>query len=218
MNDHPALKALINRYPELESQGPAISEAASLLVHSFRKGNKLLLCGNGGSASDTNHLVGELVKSFEAKRPLPTSFQHKLKRMDEQRGAFLAKTLQQGVSAISLASNTALLTAISNDLSGDLIYAQQIMGYGQANDVLLAISSSGNSQNVLDALLIARAKSLKTIGLTGETGGQMAAYCDVIIRVPANSTRLVQEYHLPVYHTLCLLIESELFGADVSDL
>ena len=156
--------------------------------------------------------MGELMKSFETKRPLKPEIQQKLKSQFGERGILLAEKLQQGLPAISLSEHTSLITAISNDLGGDFIFAQQVAGYGNSGDVLLALSTSGNAQNVLDALMVAKVKGLKTIGMTGETGGQMKEFCDVLINVPETRTAYVQELHLPVYHALCMMVEKEIFG------
>lgn len=203
---------LCERYPVLNPIKPNILEACNKLIDCYVKGGKVLTCGNGGSCADADHIVGELMKSFELKRPVKDAIQIKLAELAPERGAYLASHLQQGLPAISLTSHTALATAVANDIDGTLIFAQQVIGYGIAGDVLIAISSSGNSQNVLDACLVAKAMNLKVIGLTGETGGKMKEYCDVLINVPGRRTAFVQELHLPVYHVLCLAIEHYFFG------
>jgi phosphoheptose isomerase len=152
------------------------------------------------------------MKSFELKRPISSGLKEKLASIDPERGSYLANHLQQGLPAISLTAHTALITAIANDIDGEVIFAQQVIGYGQPGDVLLAISSSGNSKNVLDACLVAKAMNLKVIGLTGETGGKMKELCDILINVPGKRTYMVQELHLPVYHLLCLAVEHHFFG------
>jgi phosphoheptose isomerase len=172
----------------------------------------VLVCGNGGSCADADHIVGELMKSFELKRPIKSLVQEKLVLLDPERGSFLASHLQQGLPAISLTAHTALTTAVANDINGEVVFAQQVIGYGGSNDILLVISSSGNSQNVLDACLVAKAMDLKVIGLTGETGGKMKPYCDILINVPGRRTFMVQELHVPVYHVLCLAVEHHFFG------
>jgi D-sedoheptulose 7-phosphate isomerase len=132
-----------------------------------------------------------------------------------ERGAYLAEKLQAGLPAISLSSHTALITAVANDTDADLIYAQQVIGFGSSGDVLIGISTSGNARNVLDAAITARAKGMKVIGMTGETGGNLKSFCDILINVPEKRTLFVQELHLPVYHTLCLMVENHFFGDEV---
>lgn len=170
-----------------------------------------MVCGNGGSASDADHIVGELMKSFSKKRGLPDAWANKLGQLSEGRGALLASKLEKGLPAISLNAHGGLISAISNDIGGDFVFAQQVVGYGRKNDVLLALSTSGNSQNVMDACLTARAMGLKVVGLLGEGGGKVKAWCDVAVCVPATDTAAVQEYHLPVYHTLCTMVEEAFF-------
>lgn len=206
------LNQMFVRYPKLESLEKTIRQAVEMMVGIYQNGRKVLVCGNGGSSADAGHIVGELMKSFEKKRPLKPETQEKLKSQFGERGSLLAEKLQQGLPAISLSAHTSLTTAISNDMGGDFIFAQQVTGYGNPGDVLLALSTSGNAQNVINALIVARAKGLKTIGLTGESGGKMKEFCDVLINVPGTGTAYVQELHLPVYHTLCRMIETELFG------
>lgn len=206
------MQQFVEQYPELASLKENIRLTVQLLVKAFTGGSKLLVCGNGGSSADSDHIVGELMKGFEMKRPLDETLANKLKEGFGERGALLAEILQQGLPAISLSAHTPLLTAISNDLGGDFIFAQQVAGYGRKGDVLLAISTSGNAQNVTDALVTARALGMVTIGLTGEPGGQMKPCCDVLINVPSKITARVQELHLPVYHLICRLVEREMFG------
>ena len=206
------LEELISRYPQLVSVKDQIREAADALINSYQQGGKVLLCGNGGSCSDSDHIVGELMKGFENKRRIDELFKNKLTESAGDRGAYLAEKLQQGLPAISLTAHTALITAVANDTDADLIFAQQVAGYGKAGDVIIGISSSGNSQNVIDALITAKAKDMVAIGLTGETGGKMKPFCDILINVPGRRTAFVQELHLPVYHVLCLMVEHHFFG------
>lgn len=203
---------LIERYPSLTNAKSTIEEACNQLIACYEQGGKILVCGNGGSCSDSDHIVGELMKSFELKRPISSEIQDKLAILDPERGSYLANHLQQGLPAISLTAHTALITAVANDIHADIIFAQQVIGYGKEGDVLIAISSSGNSQNVVDACIVARAMNLKVIGLTGETGGKMKAFCNILINVPGRRTAFVQELHLPVYHLLCLAVEQHFFG------
>jgi D-sedoheptulose 7-phosphate isomerase len=203
---------LCERYPALTTVKPAIEAACNQLIACYENGGKVLVCGNGGSCADADHIVGELMKSFELKRPIKTAIQEKLAAIDPERGSYLASQLQQGLPAISLNAHTALTTAVANDIDGEVIFAQQVIGYGHPDDILLAISSSGNSRNVLDACLVAKAMNLKVIGLTGETGGKMKTYSDILINVPGSRTFLIQELHQPVYHVLCLAVEHHFFG------
>ena len=206
------LEYLEQRYPDLEASIPAVEAAFEALKATYQAGGKLLICGNGGSASDSDHIVGELMKSFELKRPISSDLRERLLRIDAERGAYLADKLQRGLPAISLASHNALSTAINNDIAGDMGFAQQVLGYGTAGDTLIGISTSGNSANVLNALQVAQALDLRTIGLSGRTGGNLRDLCDVLICVPYERTLEVQERHLAIYHALCIMIEREFFG------
>lgn len=206
------LQETLHRYKQLEPLEEAIQKAAETIINTYKNGGKLLVCGNGGSCSDADHIVGELMKSFEGKRPLSEPLQQKLKQLSPVTGAMLAEKLQQGLPAISLTVHSALITAIANDISGEVIYAQQVVGYGNPGDVLLGLSTSGNSQNVIDAMIVAKAKGMTTIGMTGETGGKMRDWSDILINVPEKRTAFVQELHLPVYHAICMMIETEIFG------
>lgn len=203
---------LCERFPALTTVKPAIEAACNQLISCYENGGKVLVCGNGGSCADAEHIVGELMKSFELKRPIRPDLQEKLAALSPERGKYLAIHLQQGLPAISLTAHAALITAVANDIDGDIIFAQQVIGYGKPNDILLGISSSGNSQNVLDACMVAKAMNLKVIGLTGETGGKMKEFCDILINVPGKRTFMVQELHQPVYHVLCLAVEHHFFG------
>jgi D-sedoheptulose 7-phosphate isomerase len=212
MNNNTYLKDLLGIYPQLLPVKSEIAKAAEILIKCYKNGGKLLICGNGGSCSDSGHIVGELMKSFEQKRPINESLRKQLLAFDSERGQFLAEKLQHGFSAIALTVHTDLITAVANDNDADLIFAQQIVGYGNPGDVLIAISTSGNSRNVLDAIITAKVKGLVVIGLSGETGGKMKSYCDIMINVPGKNTASVQELHLPVYHTLCRIVENAFFG------
>ncbi len=211
MDKNSILSQLFDRYPALSDVRFAISEAASTLIECFSNGGKLLVCGNGGSSSDADHVVGELMKCFESERPLQDAFKDQLVKTGGHRGEFLAGKLEGGLPAISLSAHTALTTAIANDIDANLAFAQQVNVYGTVKDVLFALSSSGNSQNVVDACLTARAMGLKVIGLTGKTGGKMKEFCDILINVPESRTAFVQELHMPVLHTLCLITENHFF-------
>ena len=212
MENNIFLKDLIKRYPQLLSVENEIQEAAEYLIKCYQKSGKVLVCGNGGSCSDSDHIVGELMKSFEQKRPVSETLRNRLAELAGERGKYLSEKLQQGLPAISLTAHSALISAVANDTDADLIFAQQVVGYGNPGDVLIGISSSGNSQNIIDAIITAKAKGMIVIGLTGETGGKMKSYCDILINVPGKRTAFVQELHLPIYHTLCLIIENNFFG------
>lgn len=212
MENNIFLKELISRYPQLLSVEDEIRKAAECLITCYQRGMRVLVCGNGGSSSDSDHIVGELMKGFEHKRPISETLKKQLSVLAGERGMYLSENLQQGLPAISLTAHNALITAIANDMDADLIFAQQVVGYGNVGDVLIAISTSGNSQNIVDAMIIAKAKEMIVIGLTGETGGSMKSFCDILINVPERRTTFVQELHLPVYHTLCLIVERFFFG------
>ena len=206
------LDQLTERYKELSPLKKEIQNATNAIIQSYENGGKLLACGNGGSSADSDHIVGELMKSFEGKRSLNAGLIEKLEKVGGERGTYLAEKLQQGLPAISLSAHTALITAVANDIDEDVIFAQQVAGYGIEGDVLIGMSTSGNSQNVIDAILVAKARGMVTIGFTGESGGRMKELCDILINVPEMRTAFVQELHLPVYHTICLMIEQYFFG------
>jgi D-sedoheptulose 7-phosphate isomerase len=208
--DH--LDELIVRYPALKDCAAAIEDAYRMIVECCRAGGKLLVCGNGGSAADADHIVGELMKGFLKRRALPEEVQSALRQADPELGPVLAARLQGAVPAIALSAQSAVATAFANDVDPTLVFAQLAAGYGNRGDVLLGISTSGNAQNVIAAFVAARAKCLRTIGLSGASGGKMKGRCDLLIAVPATKTLEVQELHLPVYHCLCAMIEECLFG------
>jgi len=205
------LGKLFVRHPLLEASQQEIVSAFELLYKSYEKGGKLLLCGNGGSAADADHIVGELMKSFSKERKLDETIKNKLIESSRDMGPRLAQCLQPGLPAISLSCHSALNTAFSNDVDPELIFAQQVLGYGRKDDVLMGISTSGNSKNVLNAMVTARALGLSVLGLTGRHGGGFNEYCDIVIRVDAEFTPEVQELHLPVYHALCDMLEQHFF-------
>jgi D-sedoheptulose 7-phosphate isomerase len=205
------IEETIKKHPHLDTVRPAITEAGEWLISCYKNGGKVLVCGNGGSCSDSDHIVGELMKGFEHPRPLNQTLKARLSAFGD-RGEYLAGKLQQGLPAISLTVHNSLITAVANDMDANLIFAQQITGYGKHGDILIGISTSGNSQNVVDAIITAKALEMKVIGLTGETGGKMKQYCDILINVPGIRTSAVQELHLPVYHVLCKIVENHFFG------
>jgi len=206
------LDHLMQKYPQLSGLRDIIREAAEAIIKTYSAGGKLLICGNGGSCSDSDHIVGELMKSFEKQRPLEKSFKKRFEEISPSRGKYLAEKLQHGLPAISLPAHSALTTAISNDIGPDLVFAQQLIGYGNENDILIGISTSGNSQNIIDACITAKAMNMTVIGITGKTGGKMKEYSDILINVPEDLTASAQELQLPVYHTLCRIVENHFYG------
>lgn len=206
------LDSLIERYPALESCRDSIWNAAQTLVECYEAGGKLLIAGNGGSAADAEHIVGEMMKSFVMRKKLRPGYGDALVAADPEMGAFLRDNLHGALPAIALDGHIALTTACMNDFDPLLGFAQQVNGYGCPGDVFLAISTSGNSMNVRYAAVAARARGLKVVGLTGERPCKLDPLCDVCIKVPASETFKVQEYHLPVYHCLCLMVEKHFFG------
>ena len=203
---------LCERYPKLESCREDIIKAYEIMEEAYEKDHKLLIAGNGGSAADSEHIAGELMKRFKTPRPVPADFAEKLKAIDPERGENLAKNLERGLMAIPLVAHEALSTAYINDVDGLGVFAQQLYGFGRPGDVFLGISTSGNSKNVMSATVVARALGIKVIGLTGAKGGELASVADVAIKVPETETYMIQELHLPVYHCLCLMLEDKFFG------
>lgn len=206
------LDVLIESHPELSSVKTTVQQAAECLIDCYNQGGKLLVCGNGGSCSDSNHIVGELMKGFNLSRQIDNDLKEKLITIGGERGKNLSLKLQKGFPAISLTAHISLISALSNDTGQELVFAQQVAGYGKPGDVLLGISTSGNAENVLEAAITAKAMGIIVIGLTGESGGALKNFCDILINVPGSKTYLVQELHLPVYHTICLIVEDKLFG------
>jgi len=205
------LGTLFQRYPALESCRNDLNSAFDLLVAAYRAGNKLLVCGNGGSAADSEHFVAELMKGFLQPRRISSSQVAELEAGNKTEGRRIARLLQGALPAISLASPVSLISAIANDIDFEMIFAQQVFGLGKTGDVLLGISTSGKSKNVLNAVIVAKAIGLKTIGLTGRSGGLLAPLVDVSIKVPADEMSQIQELHLPVYHWLSIELEETFF-------
>lgn len=203
---------LVERYPSLESEKNSIISAYLLLEECYVNGGKLLVAGNGGSAADAEHIVGELMKGFKLSRKPKTDFAKKLIGENEELGTILAQNLQGALPAIALDGHLALSTAYMNDCEPLLCFAQQVNGYGKSGDIFLGISTSGNSKNVLYAAITARARGMKVVGLTGAKHNKLEQISDVCIKVPADETYMIQELHLPVYHCLCLMLEEEFFG------
>lgn len=203
---------LISSNPLLCGERSSITSACEAVIASFRAGGKLLVAGNGGSAADADHIVAELMKGFLKKRPLDEAARKALIDIDSTMGAVLAPNLQSSLPALSLSAHTAFNTAFANDCDPALSFAQQVRGYGKKGDVFLAISTSGNSRNILYAAVAARAAGMKVVGLTGKDGGQLASFCDICIKAPATECYKVQEMHLPIYHTICLTVEDCFFA------
>ena len=192
---------LISRYPALGEVKHAIIDAYLVMEECYEHDGKLLIAGNGGSAADSEHIAGELMKRFKTPRPVTLEFAEKLKAIDPERGENLA--------------NEALSTAYINDVDGLGVFAQQLFGFGRPGDVFLGISTSGNSKNVMSATVVARALGIKVIGLTGAKGGELATVADVCVRAPSDETYMIQELHLPIYHCWCLMLEDKFFGGEV---
>lgn len=202
---------LIDRYPKLESIKKDIEAAYELIKNMYKDGGKLLVGGNGGSAADSEHIVGELMKGFCKKRKISTGLAEKLENINEDLGLELGKCLQGALKAIAITGHTGLTTAFANDVDPNMIFAQQVYGYGDNKDILLCISTSGNSKNLIYAAITAKAKGMKVITLTGKDGGKLKGYSDISIIVPENETFKIQELHLPIYHALCLELEEFFF-------
>ena len=203
------LETFFTRYPDMTACEAEVRGACAILRDAFASGHKLLACGNGGSAADSEHTVGELMKSFRFKRPVSDEFKAVYR---EANGCECPDWLEGALPAISLVSQTALSTAFGNDEAAVGVFAQQVLGYGEAGDVLLAISTSGNSANVVEAAMVARAKGVRLIALTGAKESKLTAIADLCVRVPRDEVFQVQELHLPVYHVLCAAVEADLFG------
>ncbi len=203
---------LIKRYPILEECRQTLIDAYLIMEEAYEGDHKLLIAGNGGSAADSEHIAGELMKRFKTPRPVTNEMAEKLKTIDPVRGADLAKNLERGLMAIPLVAHEALSTAYINDVDGLGVFAQQLFDFGRPGDVFLGISTSGNSKNVMSATVVARALGIKVIGLTGAKGGELAQVADVAVKVPETETYMIQELHLPVYHCWCLMLEDKFFG------
>lgn len=195
------MENLLNRYPELEVCKQDIKKAVDLILDTYKNGGKVLVCGNGGSAADSEHIVGELMKGFMLKRPVD----------DERIPEHLRANLQGALPAISLPSQCAILSAFINDIEPDMMYAQLVYGYAKENDLVIGLSTSGNSKNVVNAVEVAKSIGVKTLAMTGETESKLSQLCDVTIKVPETETYKIQELHLPVYHFLCAEVEKYFF-------
>ena len=206
------IDTLLSRYPKLKECELDIVAAYETMENCYSHDGKLLIAGNGGSAADSEHIAGELMKRFKIPRPVTPNFAEKLKSIDPVRGESLSNNLERGLMAIPLVAHEALSTAYINDVDGYGVFAQQLLGFGRLGDVFLGISTSGNSQNVMNAAVVARALDMPVIGLTGESGGELGRFADVSVKVPETETYMIQELHLPVYHCLCLMLEDKFFG------
>lgn len=205
------LDKLLNRYPDLKETMPEIKKAIAAIIETYKNGGKVLLAGNGGSAADSEHMASELLKSFVKKRPLDENIKNKLVEVDSENGEYIAGNLETPLQAIALTSHFALSTAYLNDRDPYLIFAQQMLAFGKKGDVFIAFSTSGNSKNVLYASTLAKALGITIISFTGADGGKLAKNADIKIKSPANETYRVQEYHLPIYHAICIEVEKYFF-------
>ena len=203
---------LMKRYPMLEIIKQDIIDTYLVMEECYENDGKLLIAGNGGSAADSEHIAGELMKRFKILRPVSENYAAKLKQIDPIRGAVLSKKLECALIAVPLVAHEALTTACINDVDGLGVFSQQLFGYGRKGDVFLGISTSGNSRNIMNATVVARASGIKVVGLTGAEGGELAKVADIAVKVPETETYMIQELHLPIYHCWCLMLEEHFFG------
>lgn len=211
-NEHkPAVDVLIERYPALDCARESIADAARAIADCYRAGGKILVCGNGGSAADAEHIVGELMKGFLKKRPVEGALAESIRAAAPKNADYLISNLQMPLRAVSLVNSVSLGTAFANDQAPDLVFAQQVLGLADAGDVLFGISTSGNSANVVYAVEVAKAMGCRTIALTGAGGGRLKPLADMTIEAPDTETYRIQEYHLPIYHALCIAAEEAFF-------
>jgi len=206
------IENLINNNKELEYLTEPITEAVEYIKSIYFNQNKIMICGNGGSCSDSDHIVGELMKGFLLKREITKEERDTILKNNYENSDFLINSLQRGIGAISLNNHNALNSAIINDVSADMTYAQQVFSIGKKGDLLIGISTSGNAENVCNALKIAKSFGIKTMAMTGNRNGKMNQYSDIIIDVPSSETYRIQEYHIMIYHAFCAQVEKELFG------
>jgi D-sedoheptulose 7-phosphate isomerase len=206
------LDDLVKRRPELKVCKQSINDSYLMLLDTISKGGTIFTCGNGGSAADAEHIVGELLKGFMKGRKLSKSDIESIEKHYPGEGERISKSLQKTIRAVSLTSHIALITAFMNDVDPAFVFAQQLMGLGKANDTLIAISTSGNSENIINACKIARINQIKVIGLTGESNGKLINHSDITIRAPEKAVPLIQELHLPIYHALCAMLEVKLYS------
>ncbi|MDD5454231.1 MAG: SIS domain-containing protein [Candidatus Ratteibacteria bacterium] len=206
-----SLDKLYKRYPSLVCCKKDINQAIALIKECYKKDNKIITCGNGGSAADAEHIVGELMKGSRKKRKVSPKFRKQLSGIYPKEAKRICDNLQMPLPAISLTSHISFTTAFNNDMNPQFTFAQQLFGLGKKGDVLIALSTSGNAKNVINACRLAKILGIKTIALTGKNGGELKKICDVVIRVPEEDTLSIQEYHLPIYHTICSVIEDMFF-------
>ena len=211
MNTDELREELFTRYPKLEACRDSILEAFDALLAMYKNGGKLLLAGNGGSAADSDHISGELTKSFLFNRAIPSELEDNLVKLFGDDGKLLSEHLEGGLPAVPLTMMSASNTAFSNDKDPKTAFAQLVNALGKKGDIFLGITTSGNSENIIKALMVAKAKGIKSIALTGRTGGKCKGLADICICAPEDETFKIQELHLPIYHALCTMIESELF-------
>lgn len=211
MSEEELFEELFIRYPALESCRDDIKRAFEACVLAYERGGKLLVAGNGGSAADSEHIVGELMKSFLVRRPADAKLCAALKEKYGEEGEKMAASLEGALCAIPLTSMPALSTAFLNDVDPLMTFAQMLSGYGKDGDVFIGITTSGNSKNILNAFMVANAMGIKTVALTGGSGGKCRTLADITVCVPSSETFKVQEYHLPVYHALCAMLEAHFF-------
>jgi len=205
------LNKLLSRYPSLKDTMPEIELAIKSIIETYKNNGKVLLAGNGGSASDCEHMAGELMKSFVRKRKIDNTLTNKLIEIDPQNGEYIANTLESPLKAVALTSHPSLTTAYSNDRDPYLVFAQQLLGFGSSGDIIILFSTSGNSKNILYATTLAKAMGITIIAMTGDDGGKLALESDIVINAPSNETYRIQEYHLPIYHAICMEVEKYFF-------
>jgi len=206
------LHELMERFPELAGTQDAITGIVEAIIAAYNAGGKILICGNGGSAADSEHIVGELMKNFVISRGIPDADVDRFRSSGIADWEYLVNHLQQGIPAIALTGHVALSTAVLNDTDPCMAFAQQVYVYGNPKDLLIALSTSGNAGNVCNAAKVARVKGLVTAALTGSRPCKLDGLCDIVVKAPSEQTYRVQEYHLPIYHCICLMAENEVFG------
>ena len=207
---------MLSCHKDLEYLKENITEAVNAMTKAYYKGCKIMVCGNGGSCSDADHIVGELMKGFLSKRVLDQGQKSNVIRRNYDNGTYLAKALQQGIPAVSLNTHSALISAVINDIGADMMFAQQVYGLGKKGDVVIGISTGGNAENVCNALKVAKIVGATTIGMTGNKNGKMNEFCDILLDVPSPETYKIQEYHIAIYHAFCAQVEENIFGGKIS--
>lgn len=205
------MESLLSRYPNLKVCKESVEKALMMMSETYHTGGKILLCGNGGSCADCEHIAGELMKGFLSLRKMKEEDREKFYHILGDDGEFFAENLQYGIPAVSLTCANAVNSAFNNDVEPSLVYAQGVWAMGDKNDLVIGISTSGNSKNVINALIAAKAKGIRTLGLTGKNECRMDKWCDCVVHAPECETYKVQELHLPIYHYLCAALEKELF-------